>query len=105
MIFFLVSIFTLLSYLFQNSFPIPSYPLYHTSYETLYSVKSFVESDFRRAKAVAQVWAEIGRHLGDAVVLPEDTRDYDIQMRNSMDKLRLLYGESMKEHDIYFGKI
>ncbi|XP_072013141.1 putative N-acetylated-alpha-linked acidic dipeptidase [Amphiura filiformis] len=81
------------------------YPVYHSSYETFYCVKTFVDSNFLRSQAVAQVWAEVGRHLGDAVVLPMDTREYGIRLRQAMDAIRELYADKMEQQDIYFDDI
>lgn len=89
--------------LFQT-LQLPGYPAYHTGYETFFYTKSFVDSTFTRSQAVAQVWAEVARHLGDAVVLPMDAVDYAVKIAEAIEGLKTLYEDKMKEENIYFGK-
>ena len=63
-----------------------------------------MDSTFTRTQSVAQVWAEVARHLGDAAVLPMDVVDYAVKIAEAVEALKTLFEDKMREENIYFGK-
>ncbi|XP_025105253.1 putative N-acetylated-alpha-linked acidic dipeptidase [Pomacea canaliculata] len=59
-----------------NKYPIGSYPLYHTEYETFDAMKRLIDTDFKYHRSVGQVAAEVVRSLADSLIIPFNISDY-----------------------------
>ncbi|XP_041467594.1 putative N-acetylated-alpha-linked acidic dipeptidase [Lytechinus variegatus] len=94
-----------LSYLYDPSLGISSYPLYHSVYETFYIVKKFFDYNFWRHQSIARFMLEFSRNLADSVILPFGVRDYATKLKSSIDYLYSKYGEKMAAQNINFEYI
>ncbi len=77
-----------------------SYPLYHTSYETFELVKQFIDSDFKAAKTLANVVAQIVYTMASNEILPFNTNTYAQVMQNEFNMFKQLYQEKFTEYKI-----
>ncbi|KAK3094037.1 hypothetical protein FSP39_023279 [Pinctada imbricata] len=89
----------------ETKYPIPSYPLYHSKYETFYSVDALIDRGFHVHKAVGQTWAEAARNLADAMIIPFDVKDYANELDSLVNILLDEYGELMQNNGINLDHI
>ncbi|XP_071506212.1 N-acetylated-alpha-linked acidic dipeptidase 2-like [Diadema antillarum] len=94
-----------LTYTYDSSLSISSYPVYHSVYETFYLVKTFIDWNFWRHRAVARVMLEFSRDLADSVVLPFGCLDYANKLTSSIDNLNEEYGDKMRTNGITFDYV
>ncbi|XP_063958833.1 N-acetylated-alpha-linked acidic dipeptidase 2-like isoform X2 [Lytechinus pictus] len=94
-----------LSYTYDSSLGISSYPVYHSVYETFYIVKTFIDYNFWRHQSVARVQLEFSRNLADSVILPFGVLDYATKLKSSIDNLEDEYGTKMNAQSITFEYI
>ncbi|XP_041468026.1 N-acetylated-alpha-linked acidic dipeptidase 2-like [Lytechinus variegatus] len=94
-----------LSYTYDSSLGISSYPVYHSVYETFYIVKTFIDYNFWRHQSVARVQLEFSRNLADSVILPFGVLDYATKLKSSVDNLEDEYGTKMNAQGITFEYI
>ncbi|XP_054752801.2 N-acetylated-alpha-linked acidic dipeptidase 2-like [Lytechinus pictus] len=70
-------------YIYDTStLPILFYSLYHTQYETIRLMETYIDPDYRYHQAVGRVFAEMTRILSDSVVLPFDSYGYYQEVEN-----------------------
>lgn len=94
-----------ISFIFHiQSLGISSYPVYHSVYETFYTVKMFIDYNFWRHQSVARVMLEFSRDLADSVILPFGVLDYANKLKSSIDNIEDEYGAKMAAQDITFGE-
>ena len=82
-----------------------SYPLYHTGYDTLYLMEQHIDPDYRCHVTVAQLWAEMARHLADSLVLPLNAVDYAHSLKEFLDQLATAFGDKMENNGVALGKL
>ncbi|XP_069494506.1 N-acetylated-alpha-linked acidic dipeptidase 2-like [Ambystoma mexicanum] len=64
------------SYAFGKAYPISSYPMYHSAYETYDLVSRLMDRGFKFHQAVARMWGEMALTLADRVLLRLDCLEY-----------------------------
>ncbi|XP_071484102.1 putative N-acetylated-alpha-linked acidic dipeptidase [Diadema antillarum] len=94
-----------MTYTYNSSLAISSYPVYHSVYETFYLVKMFIDWNFSRHQAVARVMLEFSRDLADSVVLPFGCVDYAEKVKSSIDNVNEEYGDKMRTNGITFDYV
>uniref|UniRef100_H2Z2R7 glutamate carboxypeptidase II n=1 Tax=Ciona savignyi TaxID=51511 RepID=H2Z2R7_CIOSA len=94
-----------MSYTYDYTLGVSSYPLYHTVYETFDMVTKFVDTDFSYHLAMARIWAEAGRRLADSIILPIDCRSYAVYLDENYESVMAEFGDRMRNHDIDTGII
>lgn len=85
----------------------PSYPLYHTMYETFNLVTTVIDPTFQHHLVVSRVWAEIARTLSDTLIVPINCTAYADRIRSGVENLKELYQDKMeaREKPITFDAI
>ncbi|XP_071954783.1 N-acetylated-alpha-linked acidic dipeptidase 2-like [Antedon mediterranea] len=66
------------------------YPLYHTSYETFRLMDELIDPGFKTHQAVAQIFGEMLRRLGDEYILPIDVVAYADYIQRQFDDFKSL---------------
>ncbi|PIO55006.1 hypothetical protein TELCIR_23616, partial [Teladorsagia circumcincta] len=56
--------------------PGQSYALYHTMYETPWTVENLIDPKFASLTSVGQLWVEIVHRLANSLVIPFNVLDY-----------------------------
>ncbi|XP_046557864.1 putative N-acetylated-alpha-linked acidic dipeptidase [Haliotis rubra] len=78
--------------------PVVFFPLYHTIYETFYSVKRFVDPDFEYHRAVSQMAAELARSLADSLIIPFNVSDYSWALNTYWQTLNREHGAKLRDN-------
>ncbi|KAL3873961.1 hypothetical protein ACJMK2_037036 [Sinanodonta woodiana] len=90
-----------ISYIYdEKRFQIPSYPLYHSVYETFYVVEQLIDRGFKYHRAVGQVWAEMARNLADTVIIPFNVSDYSRTLKELTRTLLKDYNKTLSDNFI-----
>nr|XP_034326253.1 N-acetylated-alpha-linked acidic dipeptidase 2 isoform X1 [Crassostrea gigas] len=84
----------------RNELKLPSYPLYHSKYETFKAVDEFMDRGFKCHRASGQVWAEVARNLADSLIIPFQVEDYAKTLKDGVDNLENEFGLLMKKNGI-----
>ncbi|CAM2718148.1 unnamed protein product [Rotaria socialis] len=63
---------------------ITGYPLYHTSYETFFMMKKFIDPDFTAHKTIGQFVGVLGLLLSETSILPFNVTRYTIVLKQAM---------------------
>ncbi|KAL3873960.1 hypothetical protein ACJMK2_037035 [Sinanodonta woodiana] len=84
----------------RKRFPISSYPLYHSVYETFYAVKHLVDQEFKYHRALGQIWVEMARNLADSVIIPFNVSDYSLTLRKLTKTLLKEYNKTLSANGI-----
>nr|XP_002741450.2 PREDICTED: N-acetylated-alpha-linked acidic dipeptidase 2 [Saccoglossus kowalevskii] len=92
-------------YTYSRSLGISSYPAYHSAYETLYLMETYIDPGFKYHLAVSRVWAELTRDIAEAIIIPFNCNDYTSRLVESIDKLKKDYETDMAQHGITFSDI
>lgn len=77
--------------------PVYCYTIYHSMYETSWSVEHLIDRDFATMTAVGRLWLEVGRNLADSIVIPFNVHDYGIMLSDYLNKM------AVQLHDIGFA--
>ncbi|XP_067686592.1 N-acetylated-alpha-linked acidic dipeptidase 2-like [Haliotis asinina] len=88
-----------LAYLFDvTKWDIPTYPLYHSEYETFYAVKNFVDGNFTYHRAIGQLWLAVALELTDSAILPFNLSDYAETMSRLQEQLEVDMGDVLDKN-------
>ncbi|XP_035675043.1 putative N-acetylated-alpha-linked acidic dipeptidase [Branchiostoma floridae] len=60
----------------RETYPISTYAMYHSAYETYDYVKEFIDPDFVYHRALVQIWGELARNMADSLLIPLGVEDY-----------------------------
>ncbi|GFO21487.1 N-acetylated-alpha-linked acidic dipeptidase 2 [Plakobranchus ocellatus] len=95
------------SYSFDGrKYRVPSYPLYHTEYETFDIVKRQYDRDFQFHAAVGRVNAEMLRNLADSLILPFHIASYTKGLKHLKKTLDTSgYGAVLRANLDNYGKL
>lgn len=88
------------TFTYDRSLNIRSYPVYHSVYETFDLVRTFIDPGFRINKAVAQLMTEIARRLIDDPILPLNCVDYGVKLGEDKETFIDAYGDLLTDHGI-----
>ncbi|GAB6027482.1 hypothetical protein CHUAL_001737 [Chamberlinius hualienensis] len=83
-----------------------AYPLYHTAFDNIRTVESFIDPTFKFHQAIGQILGELIRSLADSVFLPFNLFYYSQVMRDLFQSLQLHFDllpqirNDLKEHNI-----
>ncbi|KAL3881663.1 hypothetical protein ACJMK2_028073 [Sinanodonta woodiana] len=78
--------------IFQNKWDIPSYPLYHSAYETFHMFTTIIDPSFNYTLAVARLWAVLAWKLADETVFSFDVRRYAKSINDFITTLKDEFG-------------
>uniref|UniRef100_A0A0B7AYA9 Peptidase M28 domain-containing protein n=1 Tax=Arion vulgaris TaxID=1028688 RepID=A0A0B7AYA9_9EUPU len=88
-----------LRYTYSNKvYKVPSYPLYHTEYETFDMVKGQLDQNFEFHAAIARVGGEALRAIADSLILPFNITNYAAGLEINRQTLDEDYGIEMAEN-------
>ena len=88
----------------QNDWPYSSYTTYHTSHDTYYYVKTFLDPDFYYHQATARIWVHTALALSDAVLLPFHTTPFADALDKYVASANSKIKSDLDSHDISLGK-
>ncbi|XP_030070036.1 glutamate carboxypeptidase 2 isoform X2 [Microcaecilia unicolor] len=79
-------------YTFDEKYPISSYPMYHSVYETFNLVSRIMDRDFKYHQAVARMWGVVALALADRVLLTFDCQSYANALERILASVQTSYG-------------
>ncbi|XP_052057708.1 N-acetylated-alpha-linked acidic dipeptidase 2-like [Mytilus californianus] len=88
-----------------NKYPLSSYPLYHSKYETFKAVDEIMDRGFKHHQATGQVWAEMARSLADTMIIPLDVVNFANELLSLVNTLDDDYGTMLRNHSITFDDL
>ena len=95
----------------QKTYPVASYPCYHSVYETYQLVEKYYDPEFKYHLAAAQLIAELARDLADSLILPLSAVGYSKAVTGYFEDLKAgeigkrIMDESLKQDGLSFGKL
>ncbi|GFR95335.1 N-acetylated-alpha-linked acidic dipeptidase 2, partial [Elysia marginata] len=94
-------------YVFDHrKYRLPSYPLYHTEYETFDIVKTQHDRNFEISAALSRFMAEVARNVADSLILPFDLDGYTKGLKSIKAALdSSTYGLKLKAMLDNYGKL
>ena len=98
-------------YFSQKTYPVASYPCYHSVYETYQLVEKYYDPEFTYHLAAAQLIAELARDLADSLILPLSAVGYSKAVTGYFEDLKAgdigkrIIDESVKQDGLSFGKL
>ncbi|CAH1799701.1 unnamed protein product [Owenia fusiformis] len=76
------------------------YALYHSAYETMHLMETFLDPEFKYHEAMACVWGELARALSDSYVLPIEVSDYAHEISVYVQQLEDAFGANFTRKNI-----
>ncbi|KAK3578650.1 hypothetical protein CHS0354_002952 [Potamilus streckersoni] len=93
-------------YAFDNKkWGIPSYPLYHSAYETYHMYTTFIDPSFNYTLAMTRLWGVISWKLADEALLSFDVRRYAKAISDVIDTFKYKFGTVWQEHNVNIGAL
>ncbi|XP_041461440.1 N-acetylated-alpha-linked acidic dipeptidase 2-like [Lytechinus variegatus] len=85
----------------RKTYNINFYSLYHTSYETVRLMDTFIDPEYKYHQAIARTFAEMARNLAERVVLPFDVEAYSNDLTSMWMNLKnTSQARDIEAHDI-----
>ncbi|XP_071164480.1 N-acetylated-alpha-linked acidic dipeptidase 2-like [Mytilus edulis] len=88
-----------------KKYPLSSYPLYHSKYETFKAVDEIMDRGFKHHQATGQVWAEMARTLADTMIIPLDVVNFSNELISLVNTLDNDYGTMLRNNNITFDDL
>ncbi|XP_029454760.1 putative N-acetylated-alpha-linked acidic dipeptidase [Rhinatrema bivittatum] len=89
-----------ITYTYDKSYSISSYPMYHSVYETYDLVSRLMDRDFKYHQAVARLWGEMALTLADNVILMFDCQNYAVMLEKILASIKTSYGTLLQKNGI-----
>ncbi|XP_064617073.1 LOW QUALITY PROTEIN: N-acetylated-alpha-linked acidic dipeptidase 2-like [Liolophura sinensis] len=84
----------------QNRWPILSYPLYHSAYETYHMYSAYIDPSYNYTLAMAQLWAILACDIAEANILPFNAKRYSTAIEKFVTEKEELFGQSWKLNNV-----
>ncbi|XP_069805762.1 N-acetylated-alpha-linked acidic dipeptidase 2-like [Dendropsophus ebraccatus] len=94
-----------LTYMYDKKYPIASYPMYHSVYETVDLVSRLMDRGFCYHQAVARLWGELVLRLADDVILDFDCVSYAETLQRIVNEVQRSYGATFLQHNITLSSV
>lgn len=90
---------------YTHNYPISSYPLYHSVYETRYLVTEHMDPQFAYSLSIGQLWAEAARYMSDSLLLPLSVQNYATSLGGLVRALDERYGPLMARNNVSLDEL
>ncbi|KAM9294419.1 putative N-acetylated-alpha-linked acidic dipeptidase [Gastrophryne carolinensis] len=93
------------TYTYDRTYTIASYPMYHSVYETVDLVSRILDRGFKYHQSIARIWGEMALRLADDVILNFDCKQYAETLQRIVSDVESIYGQKFHENKIQLDDI